>query len=299
VIIDALGDALGIVEPVDADDQLLAVEALQHALVQRGLCRPFRQRGEFFRLDADRIGPGGEDAPIGGKARSIQTGGEVAPRQAVGKVLAIMFGLETKHVIGGQARQKCLVHRHGMEDVRCRPGNVQEEADPVGHTLTAQLGGQRDEMIVVDPDQVVRLDERQEAACKEAVHAEVTGHLAPAIFGKVQPVVADRPEHPVCKALVVFLDIAFREVGEGVFDIALLLHLQRPDRIVRAGSAGPAEPEPAARFECRLKGDRQPSGRGGAALVGNGNAVGNDDETSHEFTTPLGQHVPLQGRAEP
>lgn len=63
---------------------------------------------------------------------------------------------------------------------------MQEEADPVFQPHLSEFGGQRNEVVIMNPDDVVRLDHRRQPVCEEAVDAEIAGHFLPAIFGEVR-----------------------------------------------------------------------------------------------------------------
>ncbi len=70
---------------------------------------------------------------------------------------------------------------------------MQEEADAVGDAEIAQLRRQRDQVIIVNPDQVVRLDHRQKMLCKQAIDPEITRHVLAGVVDQVEPVMAERP----------------------------------------------------------------------------------------------------------
>ena len=62
---EALGDALGIVEAVDADDLLAIVQVVAELRVAALRFRRRRERGEALRVDADREDVGAEPAAAG------------------------------------------------------------------------------------------------------------------------------------------------------------------------------------------------------------------------------------------
>ena len=73
-----------------------------------------------------------------------------------------------------------------------------------------------DEVVVVDPDDVVGPQDLGELGGKVLVHAEIAGEVAAGEFGQVDAIVQDRPQHPIGEAVVVFLVVLLRQVGDDV-----------------------------------------------------------------------------------
>ena len=48
------------------------------------------------------------------------------------------------------------------------------------------------------------------------VHAEIAGEIAAGEFRQVDPIVQNRPQHPIGKTVVVFLVVLLRQVGDDV-----------------------------------------------------------------------------------
>ena len=103
----------------------------------------------------------------------------------------------------------------GGEHLVRRPGDVQEEADPVLHAQLAQLPGQRDQVVVVHPDQVVGLDQRRQRLGEPPVHPLVALAIGPVVGGQVGAVVEQRPQRLVGVAVVVFVEVGLLEVDDG------------------------------------------------------------------------------------
>ena len=157
-------------------------------------------------------------------------------------------------------------------------GNVEEEPDPVVEAHPAQIGGERDEMVVVDPDHVVRPEELGEPPGEEPVDAEIAGGVAPIEAGEIQPVVAHRPEGPVGEAGSRNRRVAFREIRNGVLDVAewrapgsglaSLRQLRRTSRTTARRAASGR----------RVEGDRESAGIGRAGVRGHRHPVRDHDE---------------------
>jgi hypothetical protein len=207
----ALHESLGIIETIDADHQRSTVEAGDDVADKRGLHRSPRLALERVGIKADGKaadaglpGPTTEHELIVGRfeslARSTMLGNEIAD-----EIADVGFGLESdKVVLEEQGKQPFMVGQHG-HDFRRRERDVQEEADAVGVTALAELLGDRDQVIVVNPDDVVRLEDLRKLAGEVAVHSEIAGEVAAGELGQIDAIMQDRPQHPVGEAVVVFL----------------------------------------------------------------------------------------------
>ena len=80
------------------------------------------------------------------------------------------------------------------------------------HTVLAQLLAERDQMVIVDPDQIVGLDQRRDRLGEALVDPLVAGAEAAVIFGEVDPVVEERPQGAVGIAVIIFVDVLLFEV---------------------------------------------------------------------------------------
>ena len=76
----------------------------------------------------------------------------------------------------------------------------------------AQLLAERDQVIVVHPDQVVGLDQRRDRLGEALVDPLVAAGEAAVIFGQVDPVVEERPQGAVGVAVIIFVDVLLLEV---------------------------------------------------------------------------------------
>ena len=179
-------------------------------------------------------------------------------RQVMGEVVAVVVGLEADQVVMDEAAEDLLVVGHRRQDVGRRAGNVEEEADRVDAAARPEFAGERHQVIVVHPDDVVVLDDRVELIGEQAVDAHVAALVGARIFLQVDPIVQDRPQHPVGEAVVIFLVVGLGEVDDGVFDPAAF-EAARRRRFAVADVAAPAEPDADAIAQRGLDGDRQPA----------------------------------------
>ena len=125
---------------------------------------------------------------------------------------------------------------------------MQEKADPVLHAQLAQFLGQRDQVIVVHPDQVVGLDQRRQHARQIFVDRDIALELLAMKFDQAELVMQQRPQRAIGIAQVVILIVRRVQIDRGEGDIALL----EDRRLFRPGFADlarPAEPDAAVGFQ--------------------------------------------------
>ena len=109
-------------------------------------------------------------------------------------------------------------------------------------------------MIVVHPDHVVGLEKGLQTVGEHLVDAEIARHLAAGELHEVEPVMQDRPQHPIGEAVVVLLEVAPRDVGGDVGD-ARMLELANLLLALGHGAAAPAEPDALVALEERAQHD--------------------------------------------
>jgi hypothetical protein len=142
---------------------------------------------------------------------------------------------------------------------------------------------ERDEVIVVHPDQIVRLNHRRHAGGETLVDPLIAEAEVALVLSQVDPVMEQRPQRRIGITVIVFLDVLRREVDGRHGDAAELTDLRLIARIVYF-LARPAEPQAAGLFQRRRKRARQPALRARlAARVGHRDPVRYDDEARHGF----------------
>ena len=154
-----------------------------------------------------------------GKVAAVQA---AFARQVAREVERVVAGLEADQIVLAQRRHQPLVVRQRGEHFRRRTGNVQEVADPVLVAARAQRLGERDQVIVVHPDEIVGAQHLVELVGEMLVDAHVAGEIAARELGLIEAIVQDRPEHPVGEAVVVFLVVVGAEAGDDVVDIVVM-----------------------------------------------------------------------------
>ena len=245
--IEALYQPLRIVEPVDADDQSAAGEADPKALEFPAALGHGRGALDIPGVDADRMSLDREDPPE--RANDCASLPLLHPRfrladQIVEKVSAVRLRLEADKVEGGEATHELFVHRQGSQELPWRQRCVQKEAQPVPNSQPAQFLAERNQVVVVDPDQVVRPQQAGQPAGEPRVDAPIAGVIAAVEVDEIDAVMKERPERRVSELVVVSLVVAFAEIHGGAGQPSALGYRYR---FVGFGDhlAAPAEPDAA------------------------------------------------------
>jgi hypothetical protein len=135
----------------------------------------------------------------------------------------------------------------------------------------------------VDPDDVVALQQREQLAREQLVHAPVAAQVAGLEMRQVQPVMEDRPQHAIGIAAIVGVMVVLAQVQLGQGDAAGLAEAQftLAGRAAFDHLAAPAEPQAAGLLQGFAQGHRKSAG-GGLAWIGQ--AIGYHHESGHQIT---------------
>src|SRR5687767_4446368 len=96
---------------------------------------------------------------------------------------------------------------------------MQEEADPIGKAHTPENGSKGDQMIIMDPDKVVRAQKRTKGPREMLIDAEISSGVLPFDMQEVEPEVADRPKSAVGEACIVGVELSLWEIYDGEGDV--------------------------------------------------------------------------------
>lgn len=164
--------------------------------------------------------PGYNDVP----ARVVRIRSrQPASAEALAEIPCIRLGLKAQQIIAGHGMQEFFAPRKRQEDIRGGPGDMHEKPDPVPDSKQPQFSGQGDQVIIMDPDQIIGADQRRETFSEKAIDAEITLGVAPAEIGQVNSVMAQGPEHAVREAVIIFREVPLREITQGIGDRAFLI----------------------------------------------------------------------------
>src|SRR6185437_14255400 len=133
-----------------------------------------------------------EDEGIVAIPRESAFFGEVAR-----EVRGIDLGLETDEIVSTERGNELLVVRQRRQDFRRRTRNVQKKSDPVLVSAIAQGLGERNQMIVVHPDDIVRPQQPFEMTGVIFVDTHIAAEIAAGKLSEIEPVMKDRPEHAI------------------------------------------------------------------------------------------------------
>ena len=182
--------AFGVIETVDADhaDQRRRIDGLSLFLGHLGKTLHIDGYREAAKRNLSSI-----DVDIAVEAQfaahrlaeDVDHVGQIAP------------GLEADHVVGGKPFRQFHPVRDRLECLQVRERNVQEEAHPVRHAELLELEGQRDQLVVVNPENVIVRDDLGDHLGQPAGHFLIGGRVVFLHIDKIKATVESRPKHGV------------------------------------------------------------------------------------------------------
>ncbi len=184
--------------------------------------RAFSHLFDAVRLNADRINLGCEGVAkrvmqlIARAFQLCQLG------QAINERHAIVFGLEAQQIVVAQHFQQLFVRRQRVENLWRRERNVQEEADAVSNAQLAQRGSKRQQMIIVDPQNIVRLNQRLQAASQLFIDVTVTFPGFALELHQIETVMEGGPDYRVGELAVVKIVFVLIKRERGIGDAIVL-----------------------------------------------------------------------------
>ena len=242
------GDALGIIQPVHAQNDL----AVSHRLIEPpGLFKRVGVRlqrlEELLRIDADGVHRAVHRAAL--VRQRVHVGGNAEyPIHGVQKILQIVERLEAHHVGAQKTPQQGLAAGQDAEKLGRREGRVEEEADfGLGEAL-AQHFRQQEQVVIVYPDQLVAAHLLGHCIAEQAVDLDVGFPLVVVVDHVRLEEMAQRPQRAVAESVVIALHLLVGEIDGGK-TIRVAQPTGQPAAVVSrfVGAAGPAEPEAVAR----------------------------------------------------
>src|SRR5262245_12160550 len=93
----------------------------------------------------------------------------------------------------------------GHKGLPGREGNMQEEANGVVGAEPPQLGGERQQVVVMYPNEIVGAQQRLQLLRQAPVDADIALKKSRLELSEVETVVKDRPQHRVAVAQVIGL----------------------------------------------------------------------------------------------
>ena len=187
----------------------------------------------------------GSEAVIADLRHAVVEGvADALPVEIVVEISEIVLRLETEQVVHAKGAHELIVPGKRDVDLPGRERNVQEKADLRLDPKLAELLGHRDQVVVVDPDEVVVAHIGKELLREQPV--DLTIGVVPVAIegGEIQAVMKQRPERAIGEAAVIEIEILLVEIEGDVGDVAAAEHLRQRRRLLRRFPA-PAEPDAA------------------------------------------------------
>ena len=205
---------LGIIQPVDADRQLLAVQAAPQPRHIRMHHRLGGLLGEFLRVDADRKHRSARAAVARGDHAILS--GETEIRPDIGQeIFAIVFGLESDQIVSQHRLDQFAMMRDAADDGARGPRRVQEKTDRLGDAEIAQFRAQRQEVIILNPERGVRLLKSQQRARHEGVHFAIAEIIFLRGADQVGAGMQRRPQRRIGETFVISAVMRGRQIQHG------------------------------------------------------------------------------------
>ena len=100
-------------------------------------------------------------------------------QQIVAEAVEVRLGLKPDEIVGAQPFGDVVVVGQHAQQFGGRERRVQEEADRLHRVQPAQFLAERDQMVVVDPDEILRRQHRSQGARKHPIDAQIACEIAP------------------------------------------------------------------------------------------------------------------------
>ena len=238
-------DALGVIEPVDPQEDPFAARVGADARGLREHVRVLGEPAEGLRVDAD-----GEDAEA--DLAAVDEDALPGRRDAQdsqdrrGEVAPVRERVKPDEVRAEHPFEDLLPPRQDPQDLRGGEGDVQEEADGRAVDALAKHLRHERQLVVVNPDEVARAPDAGDRVGEPLVDRAV--HLPLLRVGRnaIEQIVKERPEDGVGEPVVIAAHLDAREVDR---DAAQLFEVRVQLGALGAGHARhvarPADPQAA------------------------------------------------------
>ena len=239
-----IGDALGVVEAVDRQhDPAVPQRSAQFFPAVDDLFRS-GQVGKAVELDAHRKRVHLNDAVGENDASHLMFPAQDAA-DALEKVLRVVVRMKADQVGAEDAFQEGFSPRigHQPEHLERGEGDVKEKADAQFRQPFLQQGRQQEQVIVVDPHQIVRRRNFHHRIAEDIVDPLVAGPGALVVIHQGGEIVEQGPERIVAKTLVKRLDVFVREEHRGRGQLVPTMAQSLIAQLRTHGAAGPADPD--------------------------------------------------------
>ena len=153
----------------------------------------FGGRGKLTRFDLHREGAEAHPASVDMQPATRQACGAGKPVGGFGKILDVILSLEADQVGGDEIADQRTRLGHARQHIGGRKRDVEEETNRRGNATGAQHRRHGHQVIVVDPQQIVRTQHRRQAGRHLLVDRAVDLGVAPVERHKLRHRVKQRP----------------------------------------------------------------------------------------------------------
>ncbi len=270
--LQAVRDALRVIEAVDAEDELAIGQQLLQFVHPRGDGLAGCRADHAGVVDADREMADAQFALADPHLHHLAAARHRHVRQqcvqALQEVAPVAPGLETDQVVVGQRAHDRAAPRQLQEQVHRRKRDVQEKSHAPRVAAAAQLGADVHQLVVVDPDEIRFIRVLEHGFRKAPVHLQVGLPVGRREVAQRRQIVEQRPDHFVREAVVEVLDLVRAERDGVQRELAIVRAIERLlQGFVVAADSRPADPGPAQVAEHRQHGGDQPAAARRRAVV--------------------------------
>ena len=209
-----------------------------------------------------------------------QLGAAARTRHIIGECGSVGVSLEPEQIVAAHGAHQRGMRRHRHQHARLGERRMQKQAQLIFDTSRPQRIGKAEQVVVVHPDKIVRLQQPRQRLREQLIHPPVAGELVPVEPRQPDLVVQHRPQRAVGEASVELVVVAPRQVHREHGDRSHCARGMRRRFGLRRYLAAPAEPDAALGTQSVQHSDGQSSGRR-FPLGNRRDPVRDDDQARH------------------
>ena len=114
-------------------------------------------------------------------------------REITAEIESIIAGLKADEIVFAKRWNKALVVWQCSQYFRRREWNVKKKTDAIVVPALAQGLGERDQVIIMHPDEVIRREHLVQPAREVIIDPQIATQIAARELGEIDAVVQDRP----------------------------------------------------------------------------------------------------------
>jgi hypothetical protein len=216
--LEAVDQSFGVIETIDTQRQRTAAQALLQSHGLRAVRGLHRSLGEPLCVYADRIDDGTNVAAIMHEAAFVDPGNRKNLANAVQECSLIRGRVEANDVEGTHCLQHFRRARQNVQQGRRNKRRMQKKSETVAHTQPAQFLGEREQVVIMHPNEVIRAQQSRDRFGELAVDRTVSLVILAPIFHQAETKVQQWPQHPVRKRYVESAVFSLAQIDRCVAD---------------------------------------------------------------------------------